>query len=86
MPLPNEVSCPQCNAAPGCLSIHDGFAAKPLGSHALSGGQLKTSVVTVPILCCAACGLRLVGEYHYDEDHGHNHAEFEPPRPRRERS
>lgn len=58
--------CPACNAGPGTLSIRQRLIAHALGSHSLSGNQMKVSATCCPVLTCSACGLHHVG--HFDSD------------------
>jgi hypothetical protein len=59
----NGRTCPACGAGPGTLSITERMRAKPLGSHSLSGAQMKVSATLLPVLHCSACSLEREGRY-----------------------
>lgn len=65
----DEATCPECGAGPGVLSIKITLVAKPLGSHSLSGAQMKVSANEVPILVCRECDLALAGWFDGDRAH-----------------
>ncbi len=48
-------------ADPGCLSINMEVLARPLGTLALSGNQIRVTTSMVPVLRCSACQLRVAG-------------------------
>lgn len=54
-----EVHCPSCDKQ--SLRIRESLTAKPLGTFSLSGGQMKLSAVSQPVLECLACGMYLPG-------------------------
>jgi hypothetical protein len=55
-----EVLEQQVCPAPGCgeraLTLEEKFIARPIGSHALAGSQLKVSAVKAMVVTCGACG------------------------------
>ena len=65
--------CPQCHEVGG-LYLDARIVAEPIGSHSLSGNQLKTTARVRPILKCTNCDLNLAGEFD-----GEHHASFDPP-------
>lgn len=74
MPTVEESPCPSCKVV-GTLALGEQLVASPLGSHSLSGSQVKFSARHQPVLTCSACGLRLVGQYDQDG----RRVTFDPP-------
>lgn len=68
MPTAEESACPACGA-PGTLSLSQVWQARPFGSVALAGVQLKTEMRLRPVLSCSACGLSVHGEFDPDGRH-----------------
>lgn len=62
-PLSGAVDLPQ--GCPGCgaamLEMRWALAAKPLGTHSLSGGQLKVSALVRARVSCEACAWSVQG-------------------------
>ena len=60
----NSKPCPACGQHKVIISIE--LKASPLGTHSLSGSQMKVSASEVPVLNCGACDLMLEGEIRDD--------------------
>jgi len=66
-------TCPECGMV-GSLEIEVMLIAKQLGTHSLSGTQMKVSANTKPVIVCTNnCAFLHVGEF--DGDY---HAIFTP--------
>lgn len=46
--------CPVCHEK--ALTVEEKFVARPIGSHALSGSQMKVSAVKAITVTCGKCG------------------------------
>lgn len=48
-------ACPACGGQ-GTMTLEQKFVARPIGSHSLSGSQLKVSAVQAMVVSCSGCG------------------------------
>lgn len=56
---PMDVPCPHCGQQ--TLRIEHRLEAKPLGTHSLSGSQMKVSAMSWPYLVCDNCKVEARG-------------------------
>lgn len=56
-----HMRCPECGDRTLSLAVE--LVAKPLGTYALGGSQMKVAARELPVLRCRACGLHMVGEW-----------------------
>ena len=50
-----QQACPACGGQ-GTMTLEEKFVARPIGSHALAGAQMKVSAVKAMVVSCSGCG------------------------------